>query len=181
MNNPQLTLTGTGDFSLILGATAAPPTEASYDAVAAMFGNVKEVVILNEQEVKDHFGSYRGIRMLDRSVTTQLRKGYTLKLVEVDKRAIMALFYASTTYSTTLGGTPYETFVPFGQPQSLNGFARLRLWDDTSNSKPRLVHKDFRAIVRFESDLTLGEDFTDYQLKVDVLSPVGLVYLRKDV
>jgi hypothetical protein len=179
MNNPNLTLVGTGDFSLIIDATEAPAQESSYDATSAMFGNVKEVAIMNEQEVKDHFGSYRGVRILDQSVTTQLRKGYKLTLDEVDKRAIMALFYGSQ--GADAGSEPaYETFTPFAKPQSLRGFARLRLWDTRSGVNPRLIHKDFFCVVRFEGDLTLGDDFTSYQLKVDVLSPVGTVYLRKD-
>lgn len=179
MNNPNLTLVGTGDFSLIIGAAAAPANESDYDAAAATFGNVKEVTVMNEQEVKDHFGSYRGIRILDRSVTTQLRKGYKLKLDEFEKRAVMALFYASQGADT--GTNPdYETFTPFGQPQSLQGFARIRMWDNQSQTDPRFMHKDFLCIVRFEGDFSLGEDFSEYELKVDVLSPLGTVYLRKD-
>jgi len=179
MNNPNLTLVGTGDFSLLIGATAAPANESDYDAAAAMFGNVKEVTVMNEQEVKEHFGSYRGIRILDRSVATQLRKSYKLKLDEVEKRAIMMLFYGAQGADT--GTAPaYETFTPFAQPQSLQGFARLRLWDTRSQANPRLMHKDFFCIVRFEGDLTLGDDFTEYEIKVDVLSPVGTVYHRKD-
>lgn len=179
MNNPNITLVGTGDFSLIIGTAGIPANESAYDATTAMFGNVKEVTILNEQEVKDHFGSYRGVRILDRSVTTQLRKGYKLKLDEVEKRVIMTLFYAAQGSDT--GTTPdYETFVPFGQPQSLRGVARLRLWDTASNQNARMIHKDFYCVVRLEGDLTLGEEFSEYELKVDVLSPVGTVYLRKD-
>lgn len=179
MNNPNLTLVGTGDFSLIIGANAAPASEADYDASAASFGNIKEVTILNEQEVKDHFGSYRGVRILDRSVTTQLRKGYKLKLDEFDHRAIQALFYA-VAGADTVTAPAYQTFTPFGQPQSLQGYARVRMWDTIDQVNPRFIHKDFSCIVRFEGDLTLGEDFSEYELKVDVLSPVGTVYLRKD-
>jgi hypothetical protein len=178
MNNPNLTLVGTGDFSLLINATAAPASEADYDAAAAMFGNVKEATILNEQEVKDHFGSYRGIRIRDRSVTTQLQKGYKLKMDEFDSRTIQTLFYASKG-SDTATNPIYETFTPFAQPQSLQGFGRVRLWDSTSQVNPRFVHKDFFCIVRFEGDFSLGEDFSEYELKVDVLSPVGTVYLRK--
>lgn len=179
MNNPNITLVGTGDFSLIIGATAAPTNETDYDATAATFGNVKELTVMNEQEVKDHFGSYRGIRILDRSVTTQLRKGYKLKLDEFEKRAVQALFYASQGADTTTNPA-YQTFTPFGQPQSLQGFGRIRMWDTLSQINPRFMHKDFLCIVRFEGDFSLGEDFTEYELKVDVLSPVGTVYLRKD-
>ena len=179
MNNPNITLVGTGDFSLIIGATNAPVNESDYDTGTAAFGNVRELTVLNEQEVKEHFGSYRGVRILDRSVTTQLRKGYKLKLDEVERRAIQALFYASQGNDTTTT-PPYETFTPFAQPQSLRGYARLRMWDNQSQTNPRFVHKDFFCVVRFEGDLTLGDDFTDYELKVDVLSPVGNVYLRKD-
>lgn len=179
MNNPNLTLVGTGDFSLIIGATTAPANESEYDAASAAFGNVKEATVMNEQEVKDHFGSYRGIRILDRSVTTQLRKGYKIKLDEFEKRTVQALFYANQGADT--GTNPdYQTFTPFGQPQSLQGFGRLRMWDTRSQTNPRFMHKDFFCIVRFEGDFSLGEDFSEYELKVDVLSPVGTVYLRKD-
>lgn len=179
MNNPNLTLVGTGDFSLIIGATEAPAEESAYDATAAMFGNIKELTVMNEQEVKEHFGSYRGIRILDRSVATQLRKGYKLRLDEFEQRAVQSLFYGSKGSDTTTDPV-YETFTPFAQPQSLQGFGRIRFWDSQSQVNPRLVHKDFFCIVRFEGDFTLGEDFSDYELKVDVLSPVGTVYLRKD-
>lgn len=179
MNNPNLTFVGTGDFSLLIGASQPPANESDYDDPSAIFGNVKEVMMLNEQEVKDHFGSYRGVRILDRSVTTQIRKGYRIKLDEVDKRTMMALFYATQGADTTTNPA-YETFTPFGQPQSLRGFGRIRLWDTESSSNPRFVHKDFACVARFEGDLSLGEDFTDYEIKIDVLSPVGTVYLRKD-
>jgi hypothetical protein len=179
MNNPNLTLVGTGDFSLIIGATAAPANESDYDATTAAFGNVKEVTVMNEQEVKDHFGSYRGIRILDRSITTQLRKGYKLKLDEFERRVVMALFYASQGADTSTNPA-YETFIPFGQPQSLQGFGRIRMWDNLSQSNPRFIHKDFLCVVRFEGDFSLGEDFSEYELKVDILSPVGTVFLRKE-
>lgn len=179
MNNPNLTLVGTGDFSLIIGATAPPGSETDYDSASAAFGNVRELTVLNEQEVKDHYGAYRGVRILDRSVTTQLRKGYKLKLDEVERRAIEALFYA-TKGDDTATNPPYETFTPFTQPQSLRGFGRIRMWDNHSQTHPRFIHKDFLCVARFEGDLTLGDDFAEYELKVDVLSPVGTVYLRKD-
>jgi len=179
MNNPNLTLVGTGDLSLIIGAAQAPASEDDYDLATALFGNVKEVSVLNEQEVKEHFGSYRGVRILDKSVTTQLRKGYKMKLDEFDKRAIQALFYANQG-ADTVTDPAYETFTPFGQPQSLQGFGRVRMWDTIDQVNPRLVHKDFLCVVRFEGDFSLGEDFSEYELKVDVLSPVGTVYLRKD-
>jgi hypothetical protein len=181
MNNPNLTLIGTGDFSLIIGATTAPPSESAYDKEdwsPNMFGNVKELTILNEQEAKDHFGSYRGVRMLDRTVTTQLRKGYKLKLDDFDHRAMMMLFHA---YQSADAGTipQYQTFTPFGMPQSLRGFGRIRLWDPADPVNPRFVHKNFLCVVRFEGDFSLGEDFSEYEIKVDVLSPVGTVYLKK--
>ena len=118
------------------------------------------------------------MRILDRSVTTQLRKGYKLKFDELDKRAIQALFYASQ--GSDVGSNPaYETFTPFALPQSLQGFGRVRLWDTTSQINPRFMHKDFLCIARFEGDLPVGEDFCQYELKVDVVSPVGTLYLRK--
>lgn len=179
MNNPNLTLAGTGDFSLITGITAAPANEADYDGASAAFGNVKELTVMNEQEVKDHFGSYRGVRVLDESVTTQLRKGYKLKLDEFERRAVQMLFYG-TQGADTMTDPDYETFVPFAQPQSLRGFARIRMWDTRSQVNPRFIHKDFFCVVRFEGDFSLGDDFAEYELKVDVLSPVGTAYLRKD-
>ncbi len=179
MNNPNLTLAGTGDFSLILGATAAPVSEDDYDAAAAAFGNLKEVVVVNDQEVKDHFGTYRGVRILDHSVTTQLRKGYKLKFDEFEERAVRSLFYAEKGEPTIT--TPvYDTFVPFTAPQSLRGFGRVRLWDTSSQENPRMYHKDFLCVARFEGDFTLGEDYSEYELRVEVLSPVGTVYLRQD-
>lgn len=179
MNNPNLTFAGTGDFSLIIAATEAPAQEDAYDAASAAFGNLKEVVVVNEQEVKEHYGTYRGIRILDQTVTTQLRKGYKLKFDEFEERAVRALFNAQKGDPTTTT-PPYDTFIPFTSPQSLKGFARVRLWDSRSQENPRMYHKDFLCVVRFEGDFTLGEDFSEYELRVDVLSPVGTVYLRKD-
>ena len=179
MNNPNLTLAGTGDFSLIVGATEAPAQEDAYDAASAPFGNLKEVVVLNEKEVKDHFGTYRGVRILDQTVVTQLRKGYRLKFDEFEERAVQALFNAALGEDTGIDPV-YRTFTPFTQTQGLKGFGRVRLWDTRSQENPRMIHKDFLCIVRFEGDFTLGEDFSEYELKVDVLSPVGVVHLRKD-
>jgi len=178
MNNPNLTLVGTGDFSLIPNTSAVPASESDYDAATALFGNVKSITILNEQEIKKHFGSYRGTRILDRVETTQTEKGYRVTLDEIDDRFIKAFFYASQ--GSDLGTSPdFETFTPFGAPNPLVGMGRIRMWGPDSEVDPRFMHKDFYATVKAEGDFELGEDFTDFQLTVYVLSPVGTVYLRK--
>ena len=91
MSNANLLLIGGGEFSLITGATAAPASETDYDAGAALFGNVESVSIQNQAETKEHFGTYRGVRILDRVHITQLRLGYTLQLEEVDDRIVETL------------------------------------------------------------------------------------------
>ncbi len=179
MPNPNLLLIGSGDFSLITGTTVVPESEAAYDEASAMFGNVKTFSFQNQAETKDHFGSYRSVKILDRVFTTQLRLGYLLQLEEVDDRAVEALFYG---VSGELTGTDpdYRKINPLQRPQNLNGFARLRVWDDKHAQSPRLIHKDFWCNVRLNNQPEVGDEWFGYEMKVDVLSPVGTVYLRKD-
>lgn len=179
MSDPSLLLIGSGDFSLITGISVAPDNEADYDSAAAMFGNLKAYSIQNQAETKEHFGSYRGVRILDKVFTTQLRLGYMLQLEEVDDRVVETLFYGRAGALT--GTAPdYRQVTPLLNPQSLNGFARLRTWDDADPQNPRLMHKDFRCNARLNNQPEMGEDWFGYELKVDVLSPVGTVYLRQD-
>ncbi len=179
MSDPNLLLIGSGDFSLITGTSAAPSVEADYDQPAATFGNLKAFSFQNQGETKEHFGSYRGVRILDKVFTTQLRLGYLLQLEEVDDRIVETLFYGSA--GSLTGGTPdYRQITPLQRPQSLTGFARLRIWDDRDAQNPRIMHKDFRCNVRLNNQPELAEDWFGYELKVDVLSPVGTVYLRQE-
>ena len=179
MSNPNLLLIGSGDFSIITGISVAPTNEYDYDAADAMFGNLKAFSFQNQAETKEHFGSYRGVRILDKVFTTQLRLGYMLQLEEVNDRIVETLFYGSSGNLT--GGNPdYREINPLQKPQSLNGFARLRVWDDKDAQNPRLMHKDFRCNVRINNQPELGDDWFGYELKVDVLSPVGTVFLRQD-
>lgn len=179
MPDPSLLLIGSGDFSLVTGVSVAPADEVSYDDTAAMFGNLKAFSFQNQAETKEHFGSYRNVKILDRVFTTQLRLGYMLQLEEVDDRIVEAMFYGS---SGALTGTnpDYRQITPLVNPQSLNGFGRLRIWDDVDPQNPRLMHKDFQCNMRLNNQPELGEDWFGYELKVDVLSPVGTVFLRQD-
>ncbi len=179
MPNPNLLLIGSGDFSLISGVAAAPVNEADYDAADAMFGNLKAFSFQNQAETKEHFGSYRSVRILDKVFTTQLRLGYMLQLEEVNDRVVETLFYGAAGALT--GTNPdYREIAPLQRPQSLNGFARLRVWDDQDAQNPRLVHKDFQCNVRLNNQPELAEEWFGYELKVDVLSPVGTVFLRQE-
>lgn len=177
-NSPFLTLAGTGDLALIPDTKTPPSAETEYDAASAAFGNIKELTILNETEIKKHFGSYRGVRILDHSVTTQISKGYKLKCDEVDAKAIKALYFASQETDITTPA-PYEVFTPFGLLKGLRGMFRVRLWDAFDREYPVLVHKDFYGVLHMEGDLTLGEDFSEYEFRLDVLDPVGTVLLKK--
>lgn len=144
-----------------------------------MFGNLKAFSFQNQGETKEHFGSYRGIKILDKVFTTQLRLGYTLQLEEVNNRTVEHLFYGKLGEATDT--TPkYATIKPLQRPQSLNGFARLRIWDGHDMENPRLVHKDFYCNVRLNNQPELADEWFGYELKVDVLSPVGTVFLRDD-
>ncbi|QYY34612.1 hypothetical protein [Ruficoccus sp. ZRK36] len=179
MPNPNLLLIGSGDFSIITGITAAPANEAEYDDANAMFGNLKAFSFQNQAETKEHFGSYRSVKILDRVFTTQLRLGYLLQLEEVDDRAVESLFYGASGELT--GSNPdYREINPFQRPQSLTGFARLRVWDDKNSQSPRLMHKDFWCNVRLNNQPEVGDEWFGYEMKVDVLSPVGTVFLRQD-
>ena len=179
MPDPNLLLIGSGDFSLITGINVAPENEADYDAASAMFGNLKAFSFQNQSETKEHFGSYRGIRILDKVFTTQLRLGYMLQLEEINDRIVETLFYGESSGLT--GSNPdYREVTPLLRPQSLSGFARLRVWDDRDQQNPRMMHKDFRCNVRLNNQPELGDDWFGYEFKVDVLSPVGSVFLRQD-
>lgn len=108
------------------------------------------------------------------------RHGYLLQLEEVDDRLAESLFYGSGTGEETNTTPKYRIINPLRRPQSLTGFARLRIWDDRDTQNPRLIHKDFWCSVRLNNQPEAGEDWFSYELKVDVLSPIGTVYLRQE-
>lgn len=179
MPDPSLLLIGSGDFSIVTGVAVAPANEAEYDGAEAMFGNMKAFSFQNQAETKEHFGSYRGVRILDDVFTTQLRLGYLLQLEEINDRIVETLFYGESA-GLTASSPGYREITPLLRPQSLSGFGRLRVWDQRDPQNPRLMHKDFRCNVRLNNQPELGEDWFGYEFKVDVLSPVGTVFLRQD-
>lgn len=180
-NTVKNLLKATGDFSLILDAAVAPTLQSEYDAATADFGQIKSLSIINSAERKEHFGNANGVLVRDAIHFTKHILGYKLTCEEFDPSVIRALFFAGAPGAdATIDTQAYQPFTPLSAPQMLKGFARLRLWDHQSTTKPRLIHTDFSCQVVLASQPDFGEDWASVDLEVLITSTLGIVNLRKD-
>ncbi|MEE4212845.1 MAG: hypothetical protein V2I43_26665 [Parvularcula sp.] len=177
MTDPRQLLIGNGTFSFYQSDTA-PISDTLYDGAAHKIGNVKAFTFQQQGETKEHFGSYGGVKILDRVYTTMLRLGYTLQVEQASEFGLQTLFYGDEATGAGLYNWNYRAFTPLQNSQGFKGFGRLEIWDAAMPQVPRLVHKDFYCSIRLNNQPEFGDDWFSYELKVDVLSPVGKVYFR---
>lgn len=180
MSDTDKILIGNGELSFIIGQAAVPAAETEYDAAGVAQFVCRDVGFLLEQEVKKHYGIYRGLRILDNVAITQIEMGYRLTLEEVTKAALRMMLLDDGT--TADGGTSpdYEQLVPFSNGAALDGFARVRIWDERDQVNPRLMHKDFRAKLILDGNPEINDDWFTFQANLFVLSPVGTFFSRID-
>lgn len=97
-HNITAILIGTGEFSFSEGAASAA---AAKTAGYLDFGNVMAFTPAVEITVDEHFGSYRGTRVKDKTVSTQAKLDYQLKCDEWNANLLAILFGASSTTGHT--------------------------------------------------------------------------------
>lgn len=97
-HNLQALSFSTGEFSFARNATSASDAQARgyYD-----FGNIVAASIAPELEKLEHKGSYRGIRRTDRTVMTETKLQYQIKVDELDREKLLfaVLGTATTNHS----------------------------------------------------------------------------------
>lgn len=97
-HNLKSLVIGTGEFSFAENATSA----ANAKTLGWLdFGNVLAVTPQVEVTTEEHFGSYRGVRRKDKTLATQSKLTYELKLDEMNKRNLLVLFGATETTQWT--------------------------------------------------------------------------------
>lgn len=83
----------TGEFSFARGATtAAEAQEMGYRD----FGNLISASFSPEVEKVEHYGSYRGIRRVDRNVISSTKFQYTIKVDELDREKLLFALLGET-------------------------------------------------------------------------------------
>lgn len=180
MSDTDKILIGNGELSFIIGQATVPALETEYDAAGVAQFVCRDVGFLLEQEVKKHHGIYKGIRILDDIAITQIEMGYKLTLEEVTKQALQMMMLDDGTTADEGSSPDYEKLVPFSSGLALDGFARLRIWDERDQVNPRLMHKDFKAKLILDGSPELGDDWFTFQANLFVLSPVGTFFSRID-
>jgi len=180
MSDTDKILIGNGELSFIIGQSAVPTAESEYDASGVAQFVTRNVRFLMEQEVKKHYGVYKGLRILDDVAITQIEMGYGLTLEEVTKEALQMMLLDDGLTTNETGPPEYQQLVPFSNGMALDGFARLRVWDERDQTNPRLMHKDFRGKLVLDGNPELGEDWFTFDANLYVLSPVGTFFSRVD-
>ena len=92
-HNLSSLLIGTGEFSFALNATT--PAQAAAQGYKD-FGNVTAVSINPEGEMKEHFGSYRGVVRRDDLRKRKIKLGYKLTSDEFTQNNLSYAFFGTT-------------------------------------------------------------------------------------
>lgn len=80
---------GTAEFSFCNGATSVAAAQAiGWDD----FNNVTAATIQSKTTTKEHKGSYRGVKRLDKTHATDVKVGYQLKFDELDAKKVAIEF-----------------------------------------------------------------------------------------
>jgi len=180
MPDPTKLIIGGGEFSLVESPQGTVPADAEYDAPENSFGNIRAITFNNETELKEHFGTYKNLRVLDDAFATMLKLGYTLGMDEVTDKVLRVWYLGGPVKPVADFDAGYDAVevVPLGSPQFLRGWGCLRIYDQMSDSVPRIVHKDFFCLVRLNSQPQLAEEYLEYEFSITVLSPRGRVQHR---
>jgi hypothetical protein len=178
MNDTDKLIIGNGDFALIVGATEAPADETGYDVAGAAFGNIKSISPIVESEQKEHMGSYNGVKVRDDIFITGLKNGFKLTCDEFDAFALRMMFFAGAGVDDT--DTDFTKYIPATGSNALKGYGRLQIYDGRDNAVPRIKYVHFSCLVRMSSPPTFdGDDYSSYEVEVQVLSDVGEVIVKK--
>lgn len=97
-HNLKALLIGTGEFSFAEDALSVSDAQAKG---YLDFGNVTASTPSPEQTKEEHFGSYRGIRRVDKTAVTENKLTYKIKVDEFNKTNLEVLFGGSPTTGHT--------------------------------------------------------------------------------
>jgi hypothetical protein len=87
-------LIGTGEFSFSEDATSAANAQArGY----LDFGNIVASTPSQENSKEEHFGSYRGVRRVDKTINTENKLRYKIKVDEWNRKNLEILYGGSST------------------------------------------------------------------------------------
>lgn len=90
--NLQALLIGSGQFSFADGATNVAAARA---AGYIDFGNIVAFSLKSKGTVKEHIGSYNGVRRVDKTAVTEIRFGYQIKADESSAQNLRLALYGS--------------------------------------------------------------------------------------
>jgi hypothetical protein len=88
-HNLNALVIGTGEFSFANGAASVVAAQA---IGWVDFGNVTTGSIQSKATTKEHKGSYRGIKRVDKTHVTETKVGYQLKFDEIDAKKVAITF-----------------------------------------------------------------------------------------
>jgi len=179
MSDTKKLIIGGGDFSLVVGAVAAPSAETNYDAATAAFGNISTVAFNSESTLVEHMGSYQGVKIRDDVFITSIKNGFKLTCEEFDANAMRGLFFADAGVDDT--DPNFLKYVPMSAANSMRGYGRLRIYDGRdSTGVPVIKWVDFSCVCKISSQPSFdGENYGSYEMDVHVLSDLGNVIVKK--
>lgn len=100
VHNLDALLIGTGEFHFSEGATTAALAGGVGKGYRS-FDNVKAFALQPEAEQKEHVGSYRGVRRVDKTIVTQVKFGYRLTLDTFDLQKFLFMYFGVETTAFT--------------------------------------------------------------------------------
>jgi hypothetical protein len=88
-HNVNYLVIGTAEFSFCNGATSVAAAQAiGWDD----FNNVSAATIQSKATTKEHKGSYRGVKRIDKTHASDVKAGYQLKFEEIDAKKLAIQF-----------------------------------------------------------------------------------------
>lgn len=140
------------------------------------FGNLVSISMNASKEELKHYGSYSGVRRVDRTVITQAELAYTLRLDEIDKRIIEVLVQAAAGTGTKTGYTALEPLKDF----NIKGIGCLEIQDvDDEDGSPRIIHEYFGCELKVDGAVDFNpQNWSEASLVVTMTNPKGTFWVK---
>ncbi len=158
-HNLNALLIGTGEFHFAKNATTELIAGAAGKGYKS-FDNVKMFALQPEIEKKEHKGSYRGIRKIDKTIVTAMNFTYKLTFDAIGLNKLLLMFLGSegTAYTQLIATAANADAMAFSTGASASGIVN---WYDVLRSGVQV--RDLTALTI--ATLVEGTDFVvDYKL-----------------
>lgn len=140
------------------------------------FGNVLNVSVNSSVEELKHYGSYNGVRRVDRTSITQSELAYTVRLDEIDERVLKVLMCAAPSTNSKAGYTAFEPLKNF----NIKGIGVIQIQDvDDDEGAPRFIHEYFGCELKIDGAVDFDPSkWAEASLVITMTNPKGTFYVK---